>query len=152
MWLDEESLELDSGEPQSIEQPAHVDSRPLSMDNQDDRICAVFGLTGDDLPPPARLETLRQYHDYLMNHLSIPFPAQLGTRIGPHRDPKSPVSVIGLLDPVEDYEPEETAGLICHLIQNEEKKEYPLADLEVKNGDPNLPIVKDYAYWLHNWQ
>ncbi len=152
MWLDEASLERDSGEPPSIDQPKHIAPRPLSMDNEDDRLCAVFGLTGDDLPPRVNLDTLRQYHDYLAAHLSLPFEGKLGTAIGPHRDTKSPVSVIGLLDPVQDYEPEETYGLICQLIQNEEKIEFPLADIKVQRGNANYQLVADYAYWFHNWQ
>src|SRR5271165_5123292 len=44
-WVNAEDLEPASSEPLNMEQPTAIVARPLSIDNQDDRICMVFGLT-----------------------------------------------------------------------------------------------------------
>lgn len=54
MQLTEDDLEPDTGEPVKIEQPTHIETRPLNMDDEDDRIRAVFGLTSDDPHYPFR--------------------------------------------------------------------------------------------------
>ena len=44
MWLGEADLEPDSGGLAIIEQATSIVTRPLSKDDQDDRIRAIFGL------------------------------------------------------------------------------------------------------------
>src|SRR5881275_1960154 len=51
MWLGEEDIEPDTGEPAPIEQPTRIITRPLKMSDQDDRIRAILGLTSDDPLP-----------------------------------------------------------------------------------------------------
>jgi hypothetical protein len=51
MWLDEDDIEPDTGEPAAIEQPTRIITRPLKLRNQDDRIRAIFGRTSDDALP-----------------------------------------------------------------------------------------------------
>ena len=63
-WLGECDLELDEGGPVEIEQPTNIVTRPLSMDDQDDRIKAVFGLTRDDPLPDVNFESPLAYHEY----------------------------------------------------------------------------------------
>src|SRR5271157_1217591 len=51
IWLDEEYIKPDHGTPVPIEQPTQINTPPLSIVDQDDRIRVVFGLAHDDLLP-----------------------------------------------------------------------------------------------------
>jgi len=73
MWLGEDDLELDTGEPARIEQLTSLITRSLSKNDQDDRIRAIFDLTSDDPLPEINEDNLRKYHRYLATHLSLPF-------------------------------------------------------------------------------
>jgi hypothetical protein len=61
MSLSEDDLEADDGIEVAIEQPTEIKTPPLSMDDQDDRIRAVFGLTHDDPLPQVSPEALMTY-------------------------------------------------------------------------------------------
>ena len=56
-WLEEDQLEAAANEtPVAMEQPTKIITRPLSMDDHDDRIRMIFGLTSDDpLPRPTTI-------------------------------------------------------------------------------------------------
>jgi hypothetical protein len=150
MWLVEDELEPDGGEPARIEQPTAIVPLPLSPDDERDRIRAALGLkSGDDPIPPVDLESLRRYHHFLVAHLSFPVRGKLGSAIGPHRDTVSPISVIGLID-AGDYCPDEASGLICQAVQKGRRIEYPLANVLVDADDPNRQIVDDYLLWFSN--
>ena len=58
MWLAENDLEPGTGDPVPIEQPTRIVTKPLDMDDQDDRIRSVFSLTSDDLLPESGEESL----------------------------------------------------------------------------------------------
>ena len=120
-------------------------------DDVDQRLQAILGGKGDDVPI-VTLESLRRFHKYLVAHLSFPFEGKLSGPIGPHRDTKSPLSVIGLLDPVREYAPEEMHGLICKASQKGEKIELPLDRIDVPEGSPYFQLLEDYNYWLANCQ
>jgi hypothetical protein len=76
MWLAEGDLEPDLGDPVEIEQPKNIVAKPLALDDQDDRIRSVFGLTNDDLLPESDDESLRAYYKFLAANLSFPFEAK----------------------------------------------------------------------------
>ena len=95
MWLGEADIEPDSGGPAVIEQPTSIVTRPLSKDDQDDRIRAIFGLTSDDPLPPANEENLRRYRRYLASHLSFPFQAKYTVETGPFEEAEYLVTVRG---------------------------------------------------------
>lgn len=120
-------------------------------DDVDQRLQAILGGKGDDVPI-VRVESLRRFHKYLAAHLSFPFEGKLSSPIGPHRDTKSPLSVIRLLDPVREYAPEEMHGLICKASQKGEKIELPLDRIDVPEGSPYFQLLEDYNYWLANCQ
>jgi len=126
LWLGEADLEPDSGEPALIEQPTKIVTRPLSRDDQDDRIRAVFGLTSDDPLPPANFENLRRYGLYLASQLSFPIQAKYYVETGPFEETGYLVSVLGLLD-ADDCDEEE--GVLCETAEQGEAGELPLADL-----------------------
>jgi hypothetical protein len=124
---------------------------PRKKDSQTERLRAVLD-SSDDRLPRVRVETLRQFHGYLVEHLAFPFEAKLSSPIGPHRDTQSPLSVIRLLDPVREYAPEEMNGLICKAEQNGAKIELPLDRIDVEENSPHYQLLEDYRHWLRNCQ
>jgi hypothetical protein len=100
------------------------DQRKGKPDSQAERLRAILCGTGDRLPRVG-LETLRRFHGYLADHPAFPFAGRLGDPIGPHRDTRSPLTVIRLMDPIREYAPEEMHGLICKAEQNGHRIELP---------------------------
>jgi hypothetical protein len=125
--------------------------RKRRTDGQTDRLRAILDGTGDRLPRVG-LETLRRFHGYLAEHLAFPFEGRLSDPIGPHRDTKSSLSVLRLLDPVREYAPEEMYGLICKAEQNGRRIELPLERIDVEEGRPHYQLLEDYRHWLWNCQ
>ena len=123
--------------------------RPV-RDDREGRIRAILGVAGDEPMPRVRLEALRKCHDHLAANLSFPFEGRLADPVGPHRDTRSPLSVLRLLD-VDSYEPEETYGLICKAEQNGERIELPLDRIDVPDDGPNRRLLEDYRYWMGSW-
>jgi hypothetical protein len=149
MWLGENDIEPDEGGPVVIEQPTRIVTRPLSKNAPDDRIRAIFGLTSDDLLPPANVENLRRYGSYLRSQLSFPFQASYTVEIGPFEEAKY---LITLLSMVDDDDCDEEEGVLCKAEQHGESFELPLADIEIPNHPHNRQLVEDYSYWFGNWQ
>ena len=123
----------------------------LKADSQTERLRAILRGTGDRLPRVG-VETLRRFHDYLVEHLSFPFGGRLSDPIGPHRDTRSPLTVICLMDPIKEYAPEEMYGLICKAEQNGERIELPLDRIDVAKHSPHAQLLEDYRHWLWTCQ
>jgi len=149
MWLGEDDIEPDGGRPVVIEQPTSIVTRPLSKNDPDDRIRAIFGLTSDDPLPPANVENLRRYGSYLRSQLSFPFQGSYTVEIGPFEEAKYLITVLGMLD--GDYCDEEE-GMLCKAEQHGESVELPLADIEISDNPHHHQLVEDYSYWFGNWQ
>jgi hypothetical protein len=137
----------EKGEPEMSKENEQVQE----ADDVDQRLQAILGGKGDRIPRVG-LESLRRFHKYLVAHLTFPFDGKLSSPIGPHRDTKSPLSVIGLADPVRDYAPEEMHGLICKASQKGEKIELPLDRIDVQESSPHFQLLEDYICWLANCQ
>jgi hypothetical protein len=120
-------------------------------DSQTKRLRAILG-GSDDRLPRVRVETQRRFHDCLIEYLTFPFEGRLSDPIGPHRDTKSSLQVIRLLDPVREYAPEEMYGLICKAEQNGERIELPLDRIDMSKDIPHAELLEDYRYWLRNNQ
>lgn len=120
-------------------------------DSQTERLRAILGGDGDRLSRVG-VETLRQFHGYLAEHLAFPFAGRLSDPIGPHRDTQSPLMVIRLMDPIKEYAPEEMYGLICKAEQNGERIELPLDRIDVAEGSPQDQLLEDYHHWLATCQ
>ena len=131
MGLGQEDFESDDGVPVPIEQPTAIVPRPLTPDDQDDRVRMAFGLTHDDLLPEVNEENQHTYARHLLAHLTLPFRAHY--RPGGRRPSGKPVrlTVTGLYD-LDGYEVEERYGLIG------------------VGKEPGGPI-DDYVYWLANY-
>jgi hypothetical protein len=146
-WLNEGDLEPDDGRPAVIEQPGEIVSRPLSPDDEDDRVRIALGLTSDDPLSDVDSETLEQYHGYLAKYLSFPFPGKYSHEVGPMMDREERITVVGLFD-ADDCD--ETYGLICQAQQGKRRVEVPLGEVEVAEGDRNWQLLEDYKYWFWN--
>lgn len=119
--------------------------------SQTTRLRAILG--GDEVRlPRVGVETLRQFHRYLVEHLPFPFAAKLSSPIGPHQDTETPLHVIRLMDPVQEYAPEEMHGLICKAEQNGHRIELPLDRIDVKDDSPLYQLLEDYRHWLWTCQ
>jgi hypothetical protein len=151
MWLAEDELELDTGEPAKVEQPTNLISRSLSKDDQDDRIRALFGLTSDDRLPFVNDDNLCKYHRHLATHLSFPFEAQCqaGVQIESGRFEEKPIlaTVTGLLHS-DHYD--ENCGILCEATEDGGSVDLSLAEIESTVNIHNRQLVEDYAYWFHN--
>jgi hypothetical protein len=147
MWLGADDLEPDDGGPLAVEPPTNIVTKPLSMADQDDRIRAVFGLTGDDLVPDVNPTTLRTYFEYLSRHLRVPVEA----KYDPEHGPRGPVTVLGLSEPDEDVWADGTCGLLCRAKLKDEVIEVVLADCRANAGGPARQLLADYGYWFGNF-
>jgi len=144
-WLEADQLEAAAEEtPDAMEQPTNLVTRPLSMDDPDDRIRMVFGLTGDDGLPEADEQTQRHFFDCLKANLSFPFEADYlsASALGPSEGGK--VEVLGFADPPLDRK----EGIVCEARRGEHEFQVPLEGLQVGEDDPNFQHVEDYTYWL----
>jgi len=144
-WLDEGEMEPDSTErPVEMERPTNLVVKPLSADDEGDRIRMVFGLTGDDPLPAVNDETEQQYLEYLKAHLTFPFEATHWESPENFHAEKH-VAVVGFASP----SPIDLAdGVLCEVRCEQETGQIPLANLELDDDDPNCRYVDDYRYWL----
>ena len=145
--LSSDDLEADSGGPLKIEQPQKITTKPLSPQEQDDRIRMVFGLTSNDPLPDVDDETLEAYYEHLRKNLIFPFTAEYREEYGqPQR-----VKIIGLGDPDDDPMIDEMDGILCEARLEGQVVTIPLGKLEDASGKPNRQLIDDYSYWIHNW-
>jgi hypothetical protein len=151
MSLSEDDLEADDGREVAIEQPTEIRTPPLSMDDQDDRIRAVFGLTHDDPLPQVSPETLMTYCEYLTANLKFPILTSYWAKTGAFTSKKVLAPINTLEAPVEE-EFDEECGLFGIGSGQEEEIEIPLESIELKKKDPNYRLISDYTYWSHNWR
>lgn len=144
-WLVEDQLEAAADEtPVAMEQPTNLVTRPLSMDDPDDRVRMVFGLTSDDGLPRADGELQRRFLEYLKAHLSFPFEADYWPAGEFGADESVKVRVVGFADPPLDPK----GRIVCEARRGERALRVPLAGLRVEMDDPNFLWVEDYTHWL----
>src|SRR3954447_23588806 len=105
MGVGQEDIEPDDGTPVPIEKPTAIVPRPLSPDDQDDRVRMVFGLTHDNLLPEVNEENQHTYARYLLAHLTLPFRAQYRPGRRPSSGKPVRLTVTGLYD-LDRYEVE----------------------------------------------
>jgi hypothetical protein len=151
MWLVEEDIEPDEGKPAPIEKPTAIVTKPLSEREQDDRVRMALGLTHDDPLPEVNHKTLLGYHSYLSQNLIFPFKARYEKPVGWSKRIEMPLTVTGLLRP-DECEIDEQYGIIAMGRDAEEPVDFPLAEIETKGSSPTCRMVRDYAYWFHNWR
>jgi hypothetical protein len=150
MGLGQDEIEIDDGTPIAVEQPIQIKTPPLSENDQDDRVRMALRLTRDDPLPEVNHENLLTYHRYLSKNLVFPFKARYEKPVGWAKRVEMPITVTGLLRP-DDCVIDEQYGIIATGSDTEETVDFPLAEIEVKGTSPICRIVRDYAYWFHNW-
>ena len=151
MSLDEDEIEIDDGTPVAVEQPIQITTPPLSMDDKDDRIRAVFGLTHDDPLPLVSPETLMTYCEYLTANVKFPVFTSYWAKTGAFTSKKVSVPITKLEPPVEE-EFDEECGLFGIATGEEGEIEIPLEAIELKRKDPNYRLISCYTYWSHTWR
>jgi hypothetical protein len=136
-----EDLESDPGGPLEIERPDAIITRPLSEENQDDRVRFALGLTADDALPDVDEDTLLAYREFLAVRLSFPFQAVFN----PERGVAASVEVLGLGE--ADGEPmvDDDYGIMCEVRLRGRTGNVPLAELEKPEAVSNRQWVDDYS-------
>lgn len=115
-------------------------------DTQEDRVRIVFGLPADASLPTVSKDTLPKYHEYLLGKLSFPFQALYIESTPPVEQLVRYVMVVGLSDSVR----RRMYGLFCKVQFDGATIEVPLAELGMREEDPNCQLVDDYCHWLWN--
>lgn len=113
---------------------------------EEDRIQGVFGLSNDAPLPKVSKDSLAKYHEYLLGKLSFPFSALYVESTPPVRQLVRYVTVVGL----SDSERRRLYGLFCKVEIDGTVLEMPLAELGMREDDPNRQLVDDYVHWLWN--
>ena len=131
----------------------HQAGRPyhFSTPTQDERIRRVFGLLDDAPLPSVSDQTLAAYYEHLMANLSLPFDALFCPAGGETRQLIHYVCVTELTDPRQGHM-HNLHGLFCRAKNAKEVLDLPLADLGVRDENPNCQLIDDYAYWFVNWR
>jgi hypothetical protein len=129
----------------------HQDGRPYHFPalSQEDRIRKVFELAEDAPLPRVSDQALATYHDYLVASLLLPFDAlycPTGTDI---RQLIHYVRVTELMHPLLGRQ-HNLYGLFCKAQNAKQVLDLPLAELGVRDDNPNCQLIDDYAYWFVN--
>jgi hypothetical protein len=116
-------------------------------DNEDSRIRRVFELTEDAPIPRVGQDSLLKYREFLEAALSFPFQALYAETRAPVRRLFRCVDVLGLAEMAS-----RRASTLMARVQNAHGEiEIPLAELGVRDDDPNHQLIDDFAYWFWNW-
>jgi hypothetical protein len=112
--------------------------------DEENRIRLVFGLASHMPLPAVSKDTVAQYHEYLLRKLSFPFQALYAETIPPVKQIVRYVNVVGPSDNASRRQ----YGLFCKVEMGDRTLELPLAELGMREGDPNRQLVDDYLDWL----
>ena len=113
-------------------------------DNVEDRIRVAFGLRNNAPLPTVSKDTLLQYHEYLAEKISFPFPALYDDATPPVRQLLRHVTVVGLSDNPKRRQ----YGLFCKAQIGDAVTELPVADLGIPEDTSNFQLIEDYLHWL----
>ncbi len=143
---DESRLEVKTGSRHQGGHPYHYSSL-----SQEDRIRRVFALAEAAPLPAVSDQALATYYDYLATNLSLPFDALHCPTGGEMRQLIHYVHVTELMDPAAS--PARNC-MACSARRRTRKRScnLPLADLGVRDENPNCQLIDDYAYWFVNWR
>jgi hypothetical protein len=117
-----------------------------SIDNEKDRIRAVFGLSSDAPLPHANIHTLLTYQRYLAEHLTFPFQALYAETKPPIRQLFHYISVLGLVEGIRSS----SEGIVCVIAGIPSIHDLPLAEIGVRQDDPIYLLIDEYASWFLN--
>ncbi len=140
----ESYLETRVGDRSQGERPYHY-----PVPSQEDRIRRVFALPADAPLPSVDDNALAAYYDHLIANLELPFEALFCPTGGETRQLIHYVRVTELNNPRE-ARAHNVYGLFCKAINSKQTLELPLAELGVREENPNCQLIDDYAYWFVN--
>jgi hypothetical protein len=120
----------------------------MPPDNEDIRIRRVFALAESDPIPRVSQDTLLKYREFLEAALSFPFQALYAETTAPVRRLFRCVLVLGLSETTN----RRASALMVRVQKAQGEIEIPLAELGVREDDPNHQLVDDFAYWFWNWR
>jgi len=149
MTLSESVLEIYQGQPVCLEQPTHIITKPLSLEDEEDRIRMILGLTSDDPIAEVDEDTIMTYYRYLIEHVVFPFSAGFDEE-REYKDINHKIQVIGLPNPEEVAD--EFYGLMAEAREGRRKIFIPLAEVEVPETNFNHQLLSDYSFWFWNWR
>jgi hypothetical protein len=119
----------------------------MPPENEDSRIRRVFELTEDAPIPRVSQDSLLKYREYLEGALAFPFQALYAETTAPVRRLFRCVDVLGLSQTTS-----RRASTLMARVQNSHGElEIPLAELGIRDDDPNHQLIDDFAYWFWNW-
>jgi hypothetical protein len=132
----------------------HQDGRHVHYPSlsQDDRIRRVFGLSEGARLPSVNDQSLGAYYNYLIESLAMPFDALYCPPAGGDstRQLIHYVHVVELTDPRPGLMHNNLHGLFCKAQNAKQMLDLSLADLGVREDNPNCQLIDDYAYWFVN--
>ena len=123
--------------------------RRAAAETPEDRIRRVFQLGHGEPLPGVSEETLRRYHQYLLAKLSFPFDALYCRDDVASRQLVQYIRVVGLSEEVR-IRRDNRHGVVCKAHNRDHAIELPLAELGVREENPNCQLIDDYAYWFVN--
>ncbi len=139
-WLLGKDLEADAGGQLAIVPPQKLSPRPLESDDSEDRVRAIFGLTGDDPLPKIDQASLRRFHEYFTKNLNLPQPAQFDDA------PGHELLVLRCLLPLEDDAEEE--GIVVEVLHEDRIETVPLYEVSLLADYDIGDDVLAYGEWF----
>ncbi len=130
-------------DPLAMAPPTEIVTRPLSPDDSDDRVRAIFGLTSDDPLPRADEAAIGRYFEFLRDRVVFPFQAYCSPSAGEGLEPNAEVTVVGWADPPVAGE----EGVRCRVRAEHGHVVTLLACLEVIDEGPARQLVGDFNDW-----
>ena len=115
-----------------------------SATDETDRIRSVFALSLAESLPRVNVPNLRTYLRHLADGLGFPFQALYAETKPPIRELVRRVSVLGLVEVIRSP----CEGIVCTVDGLSSVWELPLAEIAVREDDPNCRLIDDYACWF----
>ena len=122
------------------------------IDDARRRLMPVFGLTEEEDFPPVKANYLEMIYDDIVNKISFPFQAEHAVHFqdSPEQEIRD-IEIHEIIDPDNDEFPP-GHGLWCKGFGNNpggrEPITLPLAEVVIKQDDPNYHWIEDYCIWF----
>lgn len=97
--------------------------------------------------PMVSYGTLKKYVEYLREKLVFPLQAVYEHEIGPFKSTEVKVRIERFAEEIDEF-----YGLLCEGREGRRHVVLPLADLNVKETDPNFVFIDDYLTWFWNYR
>lgn len=112
-----------------------------------ERLNPVLGLDPDDDWPDINGQNLEIIYDHLLATVSFPFNAEFAM---PNPEQGGEIILEIEIDGIQDPDLTDDIlkhGLICQALNQGEPFKVPLAEIVIKQDDPNYHHIEDYCIW-----